>query len=102
LPIDRLKIDSSFVSGLDVDPDSTAIACAVIELGRSLGLRVVAEGVETAAQLAFLRAQGCDEVQGYFFGRPVPADLFDLRPPFEAAAERTPVGRLGDPAGVAV
>jgi diguanylate cyclase len=86
LPIDRLKFDRSFVEGLEDDPDSAAIARAVIELGRSLDVRVVAEGVETAAQLAFLRAQGCDE--GYFFGRPVPADVFELRPSFEVAVDR--------------
>jgi diguanylate cyclase (GGDEF)-like protein len=102
LPIDRLKIDRSFVDGLEDDPDSAAIARAVIELGRSLDLRVVGEGVENAAQLAFLRAQGCDEVQGYFFGRPVPADLFELRPSFEVAVDRAAAGERGDPAGVAV
>ena len=58
--------------------------------------------MENAAQLAFLRAQGCDEVQGYFFGRPVPADAFELRPSFEVAVDRATAGKLGAPAGVAL
>ena len=74
--IDALKIDQSFVRQLTTVPDETAIVTAVISLGRSLNLRVVAEGVETQAQLEFLRAQHCDEAQGYFFSRPVPAAQF--------------------------
>jgi EAL domain-containing protein (putative c-di-GMP-specific phosphodiesterase class I) len=75
-PIDALKIDQSFVSQLTAVPDETAIVTAVISLGRSLKLRVVAEGVETLAQLEFLRAHHCDEAQGYYFSRPVPHDQF--------------------------
>jgi diguanylate cyclase (GGDEF)-like protein/PAS domain S-box-containing protein len=75
-PIDALKIDQSFVRQLTTVPDETAIVTAVISLGRSLKLRVVAEGVETQAQLKFLRAHHCDEAQGYFFSRPVPAAQF--------------------------
>jgi EAL domain-containing protein (putative c-di-GMP-specific phosphodiesterase class I) len=74
--IDALKIDQSFVRQLTTIPDETAIVTAVISLGRSLKLRVVAEGVETEAQLEFLRAQLCDEAQGYYFSRPVPAAEF--------------------------
>jgi diguanylate cyclase (GGDEF)-like protein/PAS domain S-box-containing protein len=78
LPIDRLKIDRSFVSALPADADDCAIATAVIDLGRNLGLQVIAEGVETWQQVAFLRAKGCSEVQGYLFGKPQPAERFAL------------------------
>lgn len=72
-PVDRLKIDKSFVRDSDSDPDDAAIVRAIITLGHALGLRVVAEGVETAAHLDYLKLHGCDEVQGYYFSRPVPA-----------------------------
>jgi EAL domain-containing protein (putative c-di-GMP-specific phosphodiesterase class I) len=75
-PIDTLKIDQAFVSELDTNPDDASIVRAVIGLGRSLNIRVVAEGVETAAQLARLREQQCPEGQGYYFSRPVTADEF--------------------------
>ncbi len=74
LPIDTLKIDQLFVRNLAGDPSNQAITQAVVKMGQSLGLKVIAEGVETEEQLAFLRAQGCDEVQGYLMGRPMPAD----------------------------
>lgn len=74
LPIDRLKIDRSFVQDLPYDEDDTAIARAIIALGHSLGLRVIAEGVETAAQAQFLLDEGCPEAQGYYYSRPVAAD----------------------------
>jgi diguanylate cyclase (GGDEF)-like protein/PAS domain S-box-containing protein len=73
-PISRLKIDKSFVSELADNPDDQAIAMAVISLGHKLNLRVIAEGVETEQQRAFLRANECDEMQGYLFSRPVPAE----------------------------
>lgn len=74
LPIDTLKIDRSFISHLDESPADRAIVSAVLAMAGSLGLRVVAEGVETAAQLEVLSSQGCEVAQGFFFSRPLPAD----------------------------
>jgi len=73
-PLDRLKIDRSFVHDLTTDPDNAAITEAVIALGHSMRLQVIAEGVETEAQLAFLRSRRCDEIQGYYFSPPRPAE----------------------------
>jgi diguanylate cyclase (GGDEF)-like protein len=72
-PVDTLKIDRSFVSGLDRGDEDTAIVTAVISLAKALGLKVVAEGVETAAQLEVLQRLGCQLAQGYLLGRPMPA-----------------------------
>jgi diguanylate cyclase (GGDEF)-like protein/PAS domain S-box-containing protein len=75
-PVDTLKIDQSFIRQITTSPDETTIVTAVIGLGRSLKLRVVAEGVETPEELAFLQAQQCDEAQGYYFSRPVLPEAF--------------------------
>jgi diguanylate cyclase (GGDEF)-like protein/PAS domain S-box-containing protein len=75
-PIHKLKIDQSFVSDIPENLDAAAIATAIIGMGRSLKLRVVAEGVETEQQLTFLRGQQCDELQGYYIGRPMETDRF--------------------------
>ena len=73
-PLDKLKIDQSFVAGMSSNANDLAIATAVVAMAHSLGLEVLAEGVETAVQLRMLRSLGCETVQGYLLGRPVPAD----------------------------
>jgi EAL domain-containing protein (putative c-di-GMP-specific phosphodiesterase class I) len=101
LPCDRVKIDRSFVHDLMGDANARAIVRAIVGLGHTLGLTVVAEGVEREPEAAMLREAGCDELQGYLFARPMPAD--DLATwlrqhaqaasarPREAARERLPV-----------
>ncbi|MEM9177059.1 MAG: EAL domain-containing protein [Myxococcota bacterium] len=74
--IDRVKIDRSFVSELPDNPDDAALTSAILAMAHGLRLQVVAEGVETTRQALFLRARGCDEVQGYLFGRPSPPEEF--------------------------
>jgi diguanylate cyclase (GGDEF)-like protein len=76
LPLDTLKIDRSFVREIATSPDDAAITTAIIAMAHALGLRVVGEGIETEAQREALRRQGCDEMQGYLFSRPVPAPEF--------------------------
>ncbi len=75
--VHRLKIDQSFVQNIGEDPEDRAIVNAIISLADSLGLQTIAEGVETETQLAILREQGCNEVQGYYFSRPLPAAEFE-------------------------
>jgi EAL domain-containing protein (putative c-di-GMP-specific phosphodiesterase class I)/ActR/RegA family two-component response regulator len=76
-PLSELKIDKSFVDGLGRDPESTAIVAAVMGMAHAMGLSVVAEGVETSAQLDALRALGCDQAQGYYYARPQAAGRID-------------------------
>lgn len=73
-PIDRLKIDRSFIQGITSSLDDAAIANAIISMGNSMNLQVLAEGVETEEQLEFLKNNNCDEVQGYYFSRPLPTE----------------------------
>jgi EAL domain-containing protein (putative c-di-GMP-specific phosphodiesterase class I) len=77
-PIDTLKIDRSFTTGLPADANDCAIASTIISIARQLNHKVIAEGVETREQLAFLQHAGCDEVQGYLFSRPLPAEEFEV------------------------
>jgi diguanylate cyclase (GGDEF)-like protein/PAS domain S-box-containing protein len=76
-PVEAIKVDRSFVSGLGIDTEDTTIVEAVVKLGHSLGLQVVAEGVETPLQLSRLREIGCERAQGYLFGRPRPSELVE-------------------------
>ncbi|MBU5637113.1 EAL domain-containing protein [Geomonas sp. Red69] len=86
-PVDKLKIDRSFVKDIEVDPDDAAIASATIAMAHTLGKKVVAEGVETEAQLEFLVRHGCDIIQGYLFSKPLSAEDAEL---YQAKlAERT-------------
>jgi EAL domain-containing protein (putative c-di-GMP-specific phosphodiesterase class I) len=80
LPIDRLKVDRSFVAGLGSSSEDTTIIATVVDLAHNLGLRVVAEGVETEAELHAVGEMGCDEAQGFLLGRPGPPQSFASRP----------------------
>ncbi|MDP3482586.1 MAG: EAL domain-containing protein, partial [Sulfuricella sp.] len=75
-PITTVKIDQSFVQGIPHDAEDVAIVTTVIGMAKSLKLKVIAEGVENEEQLALLCELGCDEIQGYFFSRPLPAEGF--------------------------
>jgi EAL domain-containing protein (putative c-di-GMP-specific phosphodiesterase class I) len=77
-PFDKLKIDRSFVRDLGRDPNASAIVSAVVGMSRALGVRANAEGVEEQDQAALLLAEGCEEVQGYFFGKPMSAEEFSV------------------------
>jgi EAL domain-containing protein (putative c-di-GMP-specific phosphodiesterase class I) len=73
-PIHAIKIDRSFVKDINTSADDAAIASAIISMAHTMNIKVVAEGVETEEQLTFLQERGCDEIQGYLFSRPLPAD----------------------------
>jgi len=101
LPIDELKLDRSFVGPMAGDPRSGALVASTISLAHSLGLRMVAEGVEDKLAYAEVRGYGCDQVQGYFVSRPVPAADLDrwllARPAIPAPREplESRVGAVG-------
>lgn len=76
LPVDKLKIDQSLVAALSRDGHGEQVASAIISLGKNMKLDVIAEGVETTPQFDFLRSRECDDVQGYYFSPPIPADAF--------------------------
>ena len=93
LPVDKVKIDRSFVHDLPANRDSAAIARAIIQMGRSLGLLVIAEGVETEAQRAFLAEHGCDELQGLLISEPLPQAAFEawvMSAPWSTSASTDP------------
>jgi diguanylate cyclase len=91
-PFDKIKIDQAFIANLDKNPQSAAIVRAIIGLGRALSLPVTAEGVETGAQLAFLAAESCAEIQGFLIGKPLPiehyAEATGKTPPREGRISR--------------
>jgi len=76
MPLDRLKVDQSFVRDIVADENDAAIVRSIISLGHQFKLQVIAEGVETLEQLDFLRARGCDEIQGYYYSHPLPVEEF--------------------------
>ena len=107
--VDAIKIDKSFVDDIGADPNAQAVCDAILRLGQALGCKVIAEGVETEVQVGYLRRQGCDEIQGYYFSAPVTATQFEARwlaatpgdlktdAPLNSAdrpARRSPVGRI--------
>jgi EAL domain-containing protein (putative c-di-GMP-specific phosphodiesterase class I) len=91
-PLDALKIDQSFVRQISTSPEETTIVRAIISMGRSLNLRIIAEGVETVEELDFLKLHQCEEAQGYYFSRPVPpakfAELLSDCPPESVKFQR--------------
>ncbi|MFQ5473461.1 MAG: putative bifunctional diguanylate cyclase/phosphodiesterase [Dehalococcoidia bacterium] len=101
LPITTLKIDRSFVSDLDAEEHSRSLVSAIIALAHGLGFDVLAEGVETEAQLALLRAYGCDRYQGFLFSKPWPVgafeEIFRRRPSASAPVRSNPETREGQP-----
>ncbi len=98
-PVDQLKMDRSFVQNLPESSNDAKIARHIVEMAHSLGLTVIAEGVETVAQLRFLKEIGCDEAQGYLLSKPLPADLFEeqLRSPLPLSMDCEPASVFGTP-----
>ena len=92
-PVSKLKIDRSFVRNVVGNPDDAAIAATIISMAKNLRLKVIAEGVETEEQLSFLRAHQCDEIQGYYFSKPLPAD--ELADKLRATAARALAANQG-------
>ena len=92
IPLDVLKVDKSFVSGLSREPRDRTLVCAIIDMAHALGLEVVAEGVEDKGQLAFLTGRGCDRIQGYHYSRPLAAQAFAT---FRNAFNQTPASQDG-------
>jgi len=93
-PIDKLKIDRSFVMGLPEDERDAGIVRAILQMARALGMKVIAEGVETEAQRAFLQDAGCDSFQGYLFAPALDALSFEQRRDGDAQASTAPRMRL--------
>lgn len=89
LPVSKLKIDRSFIRGVAEDPDDAAITTAIIQMGHNLNLNVTAEGVENDAQLAFLRENGCDSIQGFYFSTPLSKSEFE-----RVIRSRVPAGAI--------
>jgi EAL domain-containing protein (putative c-di-GMP-specific phosphodiesterase class I) len=85
-PFDKIKLDKTFVDDIEANPQSLAILRAMLAMGRSLSIAVLAEGVETERQLSILQAEGCVKVQGYLTGRPVSADKISFNPPQRRAS----------------
>jgi EAL domain-containing protein (putative c-di-GMP-specific phosphodiesterase class I) len=79
LPVDTLKIDRSFVTEMTTEPEGLALVSTIINLAHSLSLSVVAEGVETEEQSRLLRLLNCDEMQGFLYSKPVPAEIFETK-----------------------
>ena len=96
-PVDKLKIDRAFVRKLGEDADIAAIAKAIITLGRNLNLVVIAEGVETSTQLGFLMREKCEQVQGFYFSRPLPAHQFAVWHQANRARPAWAAGRASSP-----
>jgi len=80
-PVDSIKLDRSFVHDVNRDPRGEAIASATIALARGMGVDLVAEGVESVEQVGFLMARGCNDMQGFLFGRPVPPEAIEWAKP---------------------
>jgi EAL domain-containing protein (putative c-di-GMP-specific phosphodiesterase class I) len=102
LPVSCIKIDKSFVQNIESDRDSSVIVRSIIDLGHNLGLKVVAEGVETAQAMELLRTFQCDEVQGYYLCRPITAEMmtkFLMEPPAAVTDRRINVSGSWQPIG---